>query len=130
VVNYELPNVAEDYVHRIGRTGRAGQDGTALSLVCVDEHAHLADIEKLLKRQIDQVIVPGYEPDPSIRPEPIKRGGGGNSRGRQNSRHGGNNGGGQRRGRNASAKSAPGKRSRRPSQGNKSSNNRNWRSAA
>jgi ATP-dependent RNA helicase RhlE len=134
VVNYELPNVPEDYVHRIGRTGRAGQDGTALSLVCVDEHAHLADIEKLLKRPITQVVVPGYEPDPSIRPEPIKRGGGNNGRGRQGSHNGGNNGGGQRRGRNASAKAAPGKR---PQQGRgnrsnsgKASNSRNWRSAA
>ncbi|HET6592790.1 MAG TPA: DEAD/DEAH box helicase [Xanthomonadales bacterium] len=132
VVNYELPNVPEDYVHRIGRTGRAGQDGAALSLVCVDEHAHLADIEKLLKRQIDQVIVPGYEPDPSIRPEPIKRGGngGGNSRGRNAANHGG----GQRRGRNAPAKAAPGRRpnqrqGNRPNSG-KASNNRNWRSAA
>jgi ATP-dependent RNA helicase RhlE len=132
VVNYELPNVPEDYVHRIGRTGRAGQDGAALSLVCVDEHAHLADIEKLLKRQIDQVIVPGYEPDPSIRPEPIKRGGngGGNGRGRNAANHGG----GQRRGRNAPAKAAPGRRPKQR-QGNRSNsgkapNNRNWRSAA
>jgi len=129
VVNYELPNVPEDYVHRIGRTGRAGQDGAALSLVCVDEHAHLADIEKLLQRQIDQVIVPGYEPDPSIRPEPIKRGGG-NSRGRNAA----NNGGGQRRGRNASGKNAPGRRpnQRRGSRSNSGNapNNRNWRSAA
>ena len=126
--NFDVPSHSEDYVHRIGRTGRAGQDGAALSLVCVDEHAHLADIEKLLKRQIDQVIVPGYEPDPSIRPEPIKRGGGrgGNSRPRNN----GNNGGGQRRARNASAKAAPGKRSRKPSRGNNNSKNRSWRSAA
>jgi ATP-dependent RNA helicase RhlE len=67
VVNYELPNVPEDYVHRIGRTGRAGQDGVALSLVCVDEHAHLAEIERLLKQSIDRVVVPGYEPDPGLR---------------------------------------------------------------
>ena len=126
VVNYELPNVPEDYVHRIGRTGRAGQDGTALSLVCVDERAHLADIEKLLKRPIERVIVPGYEPDPSVRPEPIQRGGGGNSRGRNN----GNNGGSQRRSRNAAAKAAPAKRSRNPSRSGNSSKNRNWRSAA
>jgi ATP-dependent RNA helicase RhlE len=128
VVNYELPNVPEDYVHRIGRTGRAGQDGAALSLVCVDEHAHLADIEKLLKRPITQVIVPGYEPDPSVRPEPIKRGG--NGGGHQRGRNGGNNGGGQRRGHNAKAKSAPGKRSRSRSNSGKASGNRNWRSAA
>src|SRR5690606_11413235 len=53
VVNFELPNIAEDYVHRIGRTGRAGMSGEALSLVCVDEHKFLADIERLLKRSED-----------------------------------------------------------------------------
>ncbi len=71
VVNYELPNVAEDYVHRIGRTGRAGTEGEAISLVCVDEHKLLHDIERLIKRQIDESVYPGYEPDPSIRAEPI-----------------------------------------------------------
>jgi len=74
VVNFELPNVAEDYVHRIGRTGRAGNEGEAISLVCVDEHRLLRDIERLLKRDIVKAIVPGYEPDPSIRPEPISNG--------------------------------------------------------
>ncbi len=72
VVNYELPNVAEDYVHRIGRTGRAGNEGQAVSLVCVDEHKLLGDIERLLKREIARTLVPGYEPDPSIRAEPIQ----------------------------------------------------------
>ncbi|MBI4742931.1 MAG: DEAD/DEAH box helicase [Betaproteobacteria bacterium] len=71
VVNYELPNVAEDYVHRIGRTGRAGSEGEAISLVCVDERKLLHDIERLIKRQIEETIYPGYEPDPSIRAEPI-----------------------------------------------------------
>lgn len=74
VVNFELPNVPEDYVHRIGRTGRAGNEGTACSLVCIDEHKLLADIEKLLKRQIQKVVESGYEPDPSIRAEPIQMG--------------------------------------------------------
>ncbi len=74
VVNYELPNVPEDYIHRIGRTARAGQDGHAVSLVCVDEKKLLADIERLLKCDIDKVIVPGYEPDTNIRPEPIMNG--------------------------------------------------------
>ncbi len=74
VVNYELPNVPEDYVHRIGRTARAGQEGHAISLVCVDEHKLLSDIERLLKYEIEKKIVPGYEPDPRIRPEPIKNG--------------------------------------------------------
>jgi ATP-dependent RNA helicase RhlE len=74
VVNYELPNVPEDYVHRIGRTGRAGNQGEALSLVCVDEHKLLRDIERLLKGPIPLRAVPGYEPDPSIAPEPIPDG--------------------------------------------------------
>ncbi len=85
VVNYELPNVPEDYVHRIGRTGRAGNEGEAVSLVCVDEHKLLRDIERLLKRAIPRVVLPGYEPDPAIRAEPIQEGrkGGGQRRGRQ-----------------------------------------------
>lgn len=74
VVNYELPHVPEDYVHRIGRTARAGQDGTAVSLVCIDEQKLLKDIEKLLKRDIKKEFVPGYEVDKRIRAEPIQRG--------------------------------------------------------
>ncbi len=72
VVNYELPNVPEDYVHRIGRTGRAQSEGIAVSLVCVDEHKFLRDIERLVKRSIEKVVVDGFEPDPSIRAEPIQ----------------------------------------------------------
>lgn len=74
VVNFELPNVPEDYVHRIGRTGRAGNEGCACSLVCIDEHKLLIDIERLLKRKIPKVVEPGYEPDPSIPAEPIQNG--------------------------------------------------------
>jgi ATP-dependent RNA helicase RhlE len=74
VVNYELPNVPEDYIHRIGRTARAGQDGHAISLVCVDEQKLLRDIERLLKCEIEKEIIPGYEPDPRIKAEPIKNG--------------------------------------------------------
>ena len=74
VVNYELPNVPEDYVHRIGRTGRAGHEGEAISLVCVDELKLLNDIERLLKQEIPKKILPGYEVDPSIKPEPIQKG--------------------------------------------------------
>lgn len=74
VVNYELPNVPEDYVHRIGRTGRAGAQGEAVSLVCVDELAFLRDIEKLIKRPIPKEVVPGFEPDPHAKPEPIQIG--------------------------------------------------------
>ena len=74
VVNFELPNVAEDYVHRIGRTGRAGNEGEAMSLVCVDELKLLRDIERLIKREITRDVVDGYAPDPTIRAEPIQNG--------------------------------------------------------
>ena len=74
VVNFELPNVAEDYVHRIGRTGRAGNEGEAMSLVCVDELKLLKDIERLLKRDIPKVVIDDFEPDLSIKPEPINNG--------------------------------------------------------
>ena len=86
VVNYELPNVPEDYVHRIGRTGRAAATGEALSLVCVDEHKLLHDIERLLKKEIPRIALAGYEPDPSIKAEPIQNG-------RQQQRGGGGRGG-------------------------------------
>ncbi|MCF6206965.1 MAG: DEAD/DEAH box helicase [Sulfurovum sp.] len=82
VVNYELPNVAEDYVHRIGRTGRAGQSGEAVSLVCVDEHKLLQDIERFTKQKIEKVEIEAFRPDPSIKAEPIQNGRGGKSRGR------------------------------------------------
>jgi len=83
VVNYELPNIPEDYIHRIGRTGRAGHEGEAISLVCVDEIKLLKDIEKLMKRDIPKQVVDGYQPDPSIKAEPIisgRAGGKGNPR--------------------------------------------------
>ena len=86
VVNYDLPNVPEDYVHRIGRTGRAGATGEAISLVCVDERAFLHDIERLIKREIPSVVVPGFTPDPHARPQPIlqrQSRGGGQGRGGQ-----------------------------------------------
>jgi len=63
VINFELPHTPEDYVHRIGRTGRAGKLGTAVSLVSADEVQYLVDIEKLIKKQIEQVIVAGFEPE-------------------------------------------------------------------
>jgi ATP-dependent RNA helicase RhlE len=104
VVNFELPNVPEDYVHRIGRTGRAGAQGRAVSLVCVDEDLFLRDIEKLIKRQIPKEVVPGFEPDPTEKAEPIVlgrttigvrgpvRGGGGGDRGRSGGGGGGDRG--------------------------------------
>jgi superfamily II DNA/RNA helicase len=73
VVNYELPNVPEDYLHRIGRTARAGQEGHAVSLVCIDEHELLRNIERLLKCEIEEEIIPGYQPDPCIMAEPIQK---------------------------------------------------------
>jgi ATP-dependent RNA helicase RhlE len=72
VVNYELPMVAADYVHRIGRTGRAGEEGDAISLVCVDERPLLAEIERLLGHRIETEAVPGFAPDPAIRPQAIQ----------------------------------------------------------
>jgi ATP-dependent RNA helicase RhlE len=74
VVNFELPNVPEDYVHRIGRTGRAEAEGEAVSLVCVDEQEFLRAIEKLIKSPIPTSVIPGFEPDPHAKPEPIKLG--------------------------------------------------------
>ena len=74
VVNFELPHVSEDYVHRIGRTARAGHDGTAVSLVCVDELKLLRDIESLLKRNIKKEYMPGYEVDKRIKAEPVQKG--------------------------------------------------------
>ncbi|MCS0608929.1 DEAD/DEAH box helicase [Massilia solisilvae] len=97
VVNYDLPNVPEDYVHRIGRTGRAGATGQAVSLVCVDEHQMLKDIEKLIKQTLPRDVIPGFEPDPNAKAQPIQLRSG--DRGHQNrgGRPGGaRNGGGQR----------------------------------
>ncbi|MRX18785.1 DEAD/DEAH box helicase, partial [Pseudoduganella sp. FT9W] len=107
VVNYDLPNVPEDYVHRIGRTGRAGATGEAVSLVCVDEHDMLKDIEKLIKQTLPREVVAGFEPDPTARAQPIQlrsggpghRNGGGGNRGGGAPRKpgtGGGNGGGNK----------------------------------
>jgi ATP-dependent RNA helicase RhlE len=84
VINYELPNVPEDYVHRIGRTGRAGKEGHAISLVCIDEKDYLKDIEKLLKKEIEVVAIDGFEVDPSIKAEPKKQPQGRGGRDRNN----------------------------------------------
>jgi len=80
VVNFELPNIPEDYVHRIGRTGRAGMTGEAISLVCVDEHELLRNIEKFTKSSIQKVDIETFRPDPSIQAEPIQNGRGGQKR--------------------------------------------------
>ena len=99
VVNFELPNVPEDYVHRIGRTGRAGATGEAISLVCLDEEIFLKDIERLIKRSIAREVVPGFEPPSGEKAEPIVLGrmtiGIGGTR--RNAGGGGGGGGGGRR---------------------------------
>ena len=74
VINLELPNISEDYVHRIGRTGRAGNNGEAISLVCVDEFEYLKNIEKLIKKTLVREVIEGFEPDPNIKAEPIQQG--------------------------------------------------------
>ena len=109
VVNYELPNVPEDYVHRIGRTGRAGAEGEAVSLVCVDENNFLADIEKLIKRSIPREVVQGFEPDPSERAEPIQLG-----RRTLNGAPGARSGGGGRGGGRSGGSGRPGGGGARP----------------
>jgi len=120
VVNYELPNVPEDYVHRIGRTGRAGHKGEAMSLVCNEEVKLLRGIEKLIGKQVPQVDIPGFDADISVHVEPLKqpgrvqqnrRGGQGHSprrSGQGRVQQGkGNGGGGNRR-----RSSRPGRRER------------------
>ncbi len=74
VVNYEIPNVSEDYVHRIGRTGRAGADGAAINLVCMDEEGFMQDIERFTKQNIEVKIVEGFGPEPGEKGEPIAMG--------------------------------------------------------
>lgn len=116
VVNYELPNVPEDYVHRIGRTGRAAATGQAISLVCVDEHKLLKDIEHLLKRQVPRMAIPGYEPDPSIKAEPIVQG-------RQQQRGGGGRGQTQSRRPQGASRSGSGEKNSRSVAGEKTEHN-------
>lgn len=71
VINFDLPDVPEDYVHRVGRTGRAGKQGEARSFVCSDEHILLRDIERLLKRQLQKVVIEGFEPKTPLKSQPI-----------------------------------------------------------
>jgi len=69
VINFELPNVPEDYVHRIGRTGRAGASGDAISLVCSEETEYQREIEKILNQKLETEIIPGYEPKDTAGPK-------------------------------------------------------------
>jgi ATP-dependent RNA helicase RhlE len=114
VVNFELPNISEDYVHRIGRTGRAGANGKAISLVSADETTFLRDIEKLIGEKIEVEILEGFEPDPNASTEPIKQG-----QGRQG-------GGNRNQSRNSSSRNSGGSRSssNRSSSSGRSSNSR------
>ena len=111
VVNFELPLVPEDYVHRIGRTGRAGLGGTAISLVCTSENQQLRAIERVLGRKLPTETIDGFEPDPTIHHEPVtQRQRGGRSGGRPGGRPGG-------RGQSSSERSGQrsgGRRTRRP----------------
>jgi ATP-dependent RNA helicase RhlE len=109
VVNYELPNVPEDYVHRIGRTGRAGNEGQAVSLVCADEYAFLQSIERLLKQKLPRDVVPGYEPTVTESAAPAPQ-----QRKPQGQRSGSGEGGRSQPGASRSRRSSPGgSRSRR-----------------
>ena len=74
VVNYEIPNVSEDYVHRIGRTGRAGREGHAVSLVCMDEEGFMMDIERFTKQEIPVQLLEGFGPEEGEKAEPIAMG--------------------------------------------------------
>ncbi|NVD70893.1 RNA helicase [Duganella sp. BJB488] len=114
VVNYDLPNIPEDYVHRIGRTGRAGATGEAVSLVCVDEHEMLKDIEKLIKQTLPRAVIPGFEPDLNARPQPVqlRSGGPGHRNG-----GGGRNGGGQARAKTGGGGGGGGNKPRAPGTG-------------
>jgi ATP-dependent RNA helicase RhlE len=106
VVNFDLPHVPEDYVHRIGRTGRAGATGEAISLVCADDKPLLADIERVIRRQVPSEVVAGFEPNPNERAEPIQRGRGAPQR--QSPRQAPKREGGEpRRTGHAAAKKAP-----------------------
>lgn len=102
VVNFELPNVPEDYVHRIGRTGRAGSNGAAISLVDSEELKYLKDIERLIKREIpkvaiDSFVAPTHIPAEAPRPPMPQHG---------QRRHGNTTAGGQRNGQARSAQAA------------------------
>ena len=118
VVNFELPHVPEDYVHRIGRTARAGQEGHAVSLVCVDELKLLRGIEGLLKCKIEKEIIPGFEVDPRIEAEPIRQGG--RSSSPRPAHHKNTSGGTARRRRGAKGRGGAGSRGRQKPRANRS----------
>ncbi|MEH6562235.1 MAG: helicase-related protein, partial [Marinobacter sp.] len=112
VVNFELPNVPEDYVHRIGRTGRAGESGHALSLVSADELKMLVGIEKLIKKQLPRKEVEGFEPTNNLALKPKAKADPSKARNRS-----GGNGNGRPGGKPRSFGDKPGGRSGGRSQG-------------
>lgn len=115
VVNFELPNVAEDYVHRIGRTGRAGHEGHAASLVSTDEASLLKGIEKLLKNKIPEQQIEGYEPGTYVAPETSQ-----NSRSDKSGS----------KGKSRYSSKRPGNRNSQKNTGAKPNNNRNRRKSS
>ena len=114
VVNYDLPNIPEDYVHRIGRTGRAGATGEAVSLVCVDEHQMLKDIEKLIKQTLPREVIEGFEPDMNAKPQPIQLRSGAPGHTGRGGRPGGGNGGGRGNGGGGGGGNSGGNKPRAP----------------
>jgi ATP-dependent RNA helicase RhlE len=129
VVNYDLPNVPEDYVHRIGRTGRAGATGEAVSLVCVDEHQMLKDIEKLIKQTLPRQVIPGFEPDLNAKPQPIQLRSGAPGHGGRGGRPGGGRPGGAPRGAAPAAGRSPAPAGGAPRNGGQPAANRNGANA-
>jgi ATP-dependent RNA helicase RhlE len=130
VVNFELPNVPEDYVHRIGRTGRAGSNGEAISLVSSDEHDDLKSIRRLLKKELPGFIVEGFElgskslnPEPEEAPRPPmqprgRHGGQGQRHGQGQRPNGGGGNGGGARPNGGGQRHGGGQRSAQPGNGN------------
>ena len=127
VVNFDLPDVPEDYVHRIGRTGRAGSSGEAISLVCADEIKQLSDIERLIGELLPRKLIDGFEPDHDVpesrlrqqKPKKPKRTNAG-------SRQGGSRSGEQRSNSNRTSANKPNGNSTRKSSGNTSSGDKPW----
>ena len=118
VVNFDLPNVAEDYVHRIGRTGRAGASGKAYSLVSADEIKQLNGIEQLIQRHLTREYVDGFEPDHEVPPSaPLRR----PRQAGQGPRHDGGSKGGSNtsRGRGSEGHNRPRRRRARAGSGNR-----------
>lgn len=127
VVNFELPNVAEDYVHRIGRTGRAGSAGHAYSLVCADEADHLRGIEQLIRKKLPREEIDGFEPLHAV-PEGKLSGANRRNTNRRSSERG--NGGNSGPGQNVRGRPGSGRSDERRPGGNRSVRRRKRRSSA